>query len=333
MRISDWSSDVCSSDLPACAPGAYGFQHSDDRTSRPVRPRSWAESPGSPRWLPGSRPRRVRARHFGHVRERRFRRARQRSSGRPGLRACRRGGAGSLPRLRHGRSCPIHEPYRTASGSELGEIEPSLDAPASLLAVRFIVSKTGQRRQWSRFEKMGTVHAVTIAEHHGDLRPVLVEILGQKRDDLVAHDVLDIGAAAARGEIGMTDLVLAIEEMLDPLIDGPQQRAKVDPIKIVGIKTGQRRQWLRLEKMGTVHAVTIAGHPGDLRPSLVEILGQKRDDLVAHDVLDIGAAAARGEIGMTDLVLAIEEMLDPLIDGPQQRAKVDPIKIVGIKLI
>src|SRR3546814_6742494 len=36
---------------------------------------------------------------------------------------------------------------------------------------------------------------------------------------------------------------------------------------------------------------------------------------------------------MTDLVLAIEEMLDPLIDGPQQRAKVDPIKIVGIKLL
>src|SRR3546814_8329875 len=104
--------------------------------------------------------------HFGHVLERRSRRARQRSSGRPGLRACRRGGAGSLPRLRHGRSCSIHEPYRTASGSELGEIEPSLDAPASLLAVRFIVSKTGQRRQWSRFEKMGTVHAVTIAEHH-----------------------------------------------------------------------------------------------------------------------------------------------------------------------
>src|SRR3546814_8615369 len=154
--------------------------------------------------------------HFGHVRERRFRRARQRSSGRPGVRACRGSGAASLPRLSQWRSCTLHEPYRTASGSELIEIEPSLDAPASLLAVRFIVSKTGQRRQWSRFEKMGTVHAVTIAEHHGDLRPVLVEILGQKRDDLVAHDVLDIGAAAARGEIGMTDLVLAIEEMLDP---------------------------------------------------------------------------------------------------------------------
>src|SRR3546814_19508232 len=124
----------------------------------------------------------------------------------------------------------------TASGGELGESEPSLDAPAALLAVRCIVSKTGQRRQWSRFEKMGTVHAVTIAEHHGDLRPVLVEILGQKRDDLVAHDVLDIGAAAARGEIGMTDLVLAIEEMIDPLIDGTQQRAQREPLKLDGLK-------------------------------------------------------------------------------------------------
>src|SRR3546814_9297984 len=126
-------------------------------------------------------------------------------SWRPCWRACLRGGTGSLPRLRHGRSCPIPEPYRTASGSELGEIEPSLDAPASLLAVRFIVSKTGQRRQWSRFEKMGTVHAVTIAEHHGDLRPVLVEILGQQRDDLVAQDVLAIGAAAERGETERKD--------------------------------------------------------------------------------------------------------------------------------
>src|SRR3546814_19640367 len=126
-------------------------------------------------------------------------------SWRPCWRACLRGGTGSLPRLRHGRSCPIPEPYRTASGSELGEIEPSLDAPASLLAVRFIVSKTGQRRQWSRFEKMETVHAVTIAEHPGHLIPLLVETLVQKRADLFAHALLHLGPAAARGEEGMDD--------------------------------------------------------------------------------------------------------------------------------
>ena len=62
----------------------------------------------------------------------------------------------------------------------------------------------------------------------GDLAPVFEEILGQQRDHLVPHDLVHIRSGVAAGEIGMTDLVVTVIEILDPFIDDRQKDRQID---------------------------------------------------------------------------------------------------------
>ena len=66
-------------------------------------------------------------------------------------------------------------------------------------------------------------------EHRGDLAPVFEEILGQQRDNLVPHDLVHIRSGVAASEIGMTDLVVTVIEVLDPFIDDRQEGRQIDP--------------------------------------------------------------------------------------------------------
>ena len=49
-----------------------------------------------------------------------------------------------------------------------------------------------------------------VAEHRRDLGPVLEEVFREERDDLVAHNLVDIGSRTARRKVGMTDLMLPV---------------------------------------------------------------------------------------------------------------------------
>src|SRR5690606_25512708 len=49
------------------------------------------------------------------------------------------------------------------------------------------------------------------------------------RNDLVAHDLINISSASAPSEVGVTNLMLAIVEVLDSLVDCGEKSRQVDP--------------------------------------------------------------------------------------------------------
>ena len=68
-----------------------------------------------------------------------------------------------------------------------------------------------------------------VAQHSGNLLLVLEEVFGQQRDHFVPHDSVHVGPRCAAGEIGMPDLVFAVVEVLDPLVDCGKELRQVEP--------------------------------------------------------------------------------------------------------
>ena len=67
-----------------------------------------------------------------------------------------------------------------------------------------------------------------VAQHGCNLLRVLEEVFGQQRDHFVPHDIVHIGPRCAVGELGMPDLVFAIVEVLDPLVDRGKDTRQVE---------------------------------------------------------------------------------------------------------
>jgi hypothetical protein len=51
---------------------------------------------------------------------------------------------------------------------------------------------------------------------------------GEQRDDPAAHHLVDIGAALAPHKERVTNLMLAVEEVLDSIIDGGEELIQLD---------------------------------------------------------------------------------------------------------
>src|SRR5690606_1359675 len=73
----------------------------------------------------------------------------------------------------------------------------------------------------------------SLAEHGRNAAPVLEEILLEQRDDLVAHRRIDRGAVAAADEERVADAVLAVDEILDPVVERLKHLAQRDTIDIL----------------------------------------------------------------------------------------------------